>query len=258
MVHPVAPEVGTLAWGRRTGGVLSRRDRLEMLRCGIRLKLADAGDALRSAIGRGGAARVELPDRAPDSALARDAEELCREAMSPALVEHSMRVWMWGSLLGRRDGVGYDDELLYVASLLHDLKLPDPAAVEAEGVRCFALAGGIAAERFARERGYEPERANELGETVAMHVNGWVPPTAGPERHLVAAGAALDVVGAHRRRLDRETVAAVLERHPRRGAKRELTELCRAMAAATPGSRVDFAIRRLFFLRLIRAAPFRE
>ena len=40
----------------------------------------------------------------PDSALAREATELVRDTTSPLLYDHSRRVFLFGSLQGRRRG----------------------------------------------------------------------------------------------------------------------------------------------------------
>ncbi|WP_212719104.1 hypothetical protein [Blastococcus sp. CCUG 61487] len=56
----------------------------------------------------------------PDSALAREATDLVREAASPLLFDHSRRVFVWGALRGQEQGVQFDPELLYVGAMFHD------------------------------------------------------------------------------------------------------------------------------------------
>ncbi|MZD04934.1 HD domain-containing protein, partial [Streptomyces sp. SID5785] len=63
--------------------------------------------------------------RIPDSALAREATELVRDAASPLLYDHSRRVFLFGALRGREQGIGHDAELLYVGALFHDLGLTE-------------------------------------------------------------------------------------------------------------------------------------
>ena len=49
--------------------------------------------------------------RIPDSALAREATELVREAATPLVFDHSRRVFLWGTLRGREQGLTVDPEL---------------------------------------------------------------------------------------------------------------------------------------------------
>ena len=51
------------------------------------------------------------------------------------------------------------------------------------------------------------------------------------------------MIGAHIRRLDRATVAAVLERHPRAGVTRELIDVCGMQAALAPQARLGVVTR---------------
>ena len=63
----------------------------------------------------------------PDSALAREATELVREAAPPLLFDHSRRVFVFGSLRGREQGLDfYDvaDELAAENEYLKGLGLP--------------------------------------------------------------------------------------------------------------------------------------
>ena len=59
--------------------------------------------------------------RPPETPTAQAAAQLCAEASSEAIANHAFRTYLWARLLALRDGVRYDDELLYVASVLHDL-----------------------------------------------------------------------------------------------------------------------------------------
>ena len=65
---------------------------------------------------------VELQSlRVPDSAAARAAERELEELAPPFMVNHSLRTYWFSRLLGETNTMSYDDEVLYVASLLHDI-----------------------------------------------------------------------------------------------------------------------------------------
>ncbi len=55
----------------------------------------------------------------PDSKLAREATELVRDTESPLLFNHSTRVYYFGSLAGKRRGLKFDPELLYIGAGSH-------------------------------------------------------------------------------------------------------------------------------------------
>ena len=234
-------------------------DLLRYLGQGLRLQLSGLGAQLRHRLGLDpqALAGVELPERPPDSRMAREAEEHCRELSSPSLHNHCMRVYLWGALLGRRDALAYDEELLFVASALHDLGLTDAHVDQVRRASCFAVEGALDARDWSRDHGCDEPRARRLADAISLHVNPHVAPKAGAEAHLLTAGAALDVIGARHRDLGRQTVTAVVERYPRLGFKREMEE--RSRRAARRGARTRVALAyRVGFGRLIARAPFSD
>jgi hypothetical protein len=249
---------GSIGWGERTGGELGLADRLRYLAQGAALQLSSLSGQLRRRLGLGPEALdgVELPERPPDSRLAREAEELCRELSTPALLNHCLRVYVWGSLLGSRDRLGYDRELLFVAALLHDLGVTDSFASR-PGASCFAVQGALAARDWSLEHGCERTRAERVADAISLHINPRVRPSEGVEAHLLTAGAAFDVIGARYRELGKPLVSAAVERHPRLGFKREMDERSRTAARRGPSTRVAFGYR-LGFGRMIARAPFSD
>lgn len=249
----------SLPWARRGGGRLTRGERFALTRGAVAATLRyDAGRVLRG-LGIGSVRQIEIAlgeIPLPDSPMARAAEALCVAASSPALVGHCRRTYLWGALLGRRDGVGHDAELLYVASLLHDLGLT-PRHAPGPGIECFALAGAEAAESFLREQGWPPDRAAAVAEAIARHLDPVVGLEAGPEAHLLRQGAGLDVVGLRLPEIAAPTRAAVLARHPRLGLAAELAAVMSAEARRHPSCRLA-ALARLGFVGRIRRAPFAD
>ena len=61
----------------------------------------------------------------PDSTLVRAATEYIRDAEDDLLFDHSRRVFLFGALRGQRLGLQPDLELLYVASMFHDIGLTE-------------------------------------------------------------------------------------------------------------------------------------
>lgn len=130
--------------------------------------------------------------RIPDSQLARDITELVRDTESELLYHHSMRCYCWGCLAGRRMGLKYDPELLYAASMFHDIGLT--ARYESSQLR-FEVDGANAARDFLRSHGISEADIETVWIAVALHTTPGIPQFMRPEIALVQAGAGMDVAG---------------------------------------------------------------
>jgi hypothetical protein len=250
--------LGTLEWARQTRGILRRRDRLAFMGQGFLYLLAALPWELRRALGikRRRLARVDPSAlQPPDSPVCRDAEQLVAEGTSPMVANHSHRTYAWGAVLAAHDGLRYDREVAYVASLLHDLSAEHPAARPYP--HCFTLPEADKAERLTEAAGWEERRRRAAAEAITLHANLW-PPRGSPESYVVFAGARLDVVGYRYWDLEHDTVQAVLERHPRLELKRRSVPIFEAQADANPGTRMHFMTRYLAATWFMRHAPFDE
>jgi HD-GYP domain-containing protein (c-di-GMP phosphodiesterase class II) len=61
----------------------------------------------------------------PDTPVALEAASLLASQAPSVLAAHSYRAYLFGGMLGTRDGLSWDAELLFVAAMLHDLGLTD-------------------------------------------------------------------------------------------------------------------------------------
>jgi hypothetical protein len=244
----MAARVGRLDWLTATRGRLSARNRAELLRQATVSQAEEVAWRLRG--GRAGRAAIDLDRvRAPDSALAKAAEEACAEIASRALVNHSHRSFWFGTALGAADGVTHDPELLYVACMLHDLGL-DPAHRPGDG-SCFTLVGAEAA------LGLDAERCRAAAAAIAVHMNMRVTLDDGAEGYLLTAGAQADVMGRRRGEIADATMEGILDRHPRADMKRQFAELMGAHGASAPRTRAGFYFK-LGARRAIERAPYSE
>jgi hypothetical protein len=130
--------------------------------------------------------------RIPDSKLAREVTELVRDTESDALFRHSTRVYFWAGLIGRRKGLTFDPELLYAATMFHDVGLTE--RYRTSRLR-FEVDGANAARDLLRRHGIPEGDAARVWTAVALHTTPGVPEFMDPEIALVQAGAAMDVVG---------------------------------------------------------------
>ncbi|MFI1579593.1 HD domain-containing protein [Embleya sp. NPDC020630] len=155
----------------------------------------------------------------PDSALAKEATELVRDTAGPLLYDHSRRVYLFGALQGRRRGLVFDPELLYVAALFHDLGL---TAEHRDSQQRFELDGADAARDFVLRHGLSAEQARIVWTAIALHTTPEIPTRMEPEVALVTAGVELDVLGIGLDDLSEQARAAVVAAHPRPDFKRRI------------------------------------
>jgi hypothetical protein len=191
--------------------------------------------------------------RWPDSKLAQAAEEEARDTLSPDLLAHSYRTYLFALSLAAIEAAKVDEELCYVACLLHDLHLGDPTPG-----RCFAVVGGERAEGFALEHGESPERAASIGAAIAAHITVGASDDLSDPGGFVSAGAFVDVSGTRIDELDPGWVEAILTRYPRHDFKRHLLTYWADEAAAVPAGRARWLTRTAGFPLLVRLAPFPE
>jgi hypothetical protein len=230
--------LGSYAWGERRGGRLTTVDRLTVIKTAVasRLKRRLLG-APRST---GGSGRLDLDAlRLPDSTLVARVTRVCEEAYPDWLLNHCYRTWLWGGLVGQREGMRFDREELLVASLCHDLGLTGAAGLDAT-CECFAIRGARYSRRLLDELG-APHLAPSVAQSIALHLNIVVGKDE-PLDYLLHEGAQIDVVGWGGSR-----VAAardqVLARHPHLGFAEKLITTVGAEANAHPGGRLALMIR---------------
>jgi hypothetical protein len=159
--------------------------------------------------------------RMVDTRIAKAAADLARTASPPYLYNHAARTYLFGALIGRATKLKFDEELLYLASILHDLGLTE----QFMGIRAFEIEGAIAAEKFLRQQGLSVAKASVVWDGIAMHPLP-ISQYKRPEIALVAAGAAADVVGAGLETVSAADRDAVLQAFPRLGFKSKFVTSC--------------------------------
>jgi hypothetical protein len=250
---PDPQRLGGLAWTRRTGGRLSRAERLRVLRATAIGQWENAIGRAKLALGRipAAAARVDLDAFVvPDSAFAREAEEACAE-LPPTLQGHSYRTWLFGNALAAVDGSTMDDELFYCGALLHDYGIVTPTPG-----RDFTLGGVDRMLRCADAANVGVERTDLLADGICVHATPGVRLEAdGAIGCYLQWGAMVDGAGLRAWDIAPDNVAEVIRRYPRGDFKRELVQMIRAEAAASPKGRMGLLVRCGMPLA-VRLAPF--
>jgi len=168
--------------------------------------------------------------RIVDSPIARAATKLSHAVSPPYLFNHAVRTFLLGSLVGRARGQSFDEEVLYLACILHDLGLTE----RFEGDLPFEIQGAEAAKRFLGERGYATERAGIVWDGIAMHAS-LIGHFKQPEIALVGEGAGADVVGPDASEVKKADLEEILKAFPRLGFKSAFVRACADVVRNHPG-----------------------
>src|SRR6201991_743804 len=118
----------------------------------------------------------------PQTSAATAALAVATRFYSPALLNHCVRSYLWGTTYAAAHAIDFDDELLYVSSMLHDIGLTD--SFDSHRVH-FEEAGGDLAWVFGTAAGWPADRAARSTEIIVLHMRGDVSATADPESHLL-------------------------------------------------------------------------
>jgi hypothetical protein len=164
-----------------------------------------------------------------DTRIAKAASVLAQSASAPYLYNHAVRTYLFGALIGRAAKLQVDDELLYLACVLHDLGLTQ----QFMGPRPFEIEGANAAEKFLRQQGLSVAKAAVIWDGIAMHPLA-ISQYKRPEIALVGAGAAADVVGAGLEGVSAADRDAVLQAFPRLGFKSAFVATCADVVTQHP------------------------
>src|SRR5258708_5676452 len=130
--------------------------------------------------------------RFPQTPAATAALSVAARFYSPALLNHCLRSYLWGAMYASAHGITFDDELLYVSALLHDIGLTD--AFDSHRVS-FEEAGGDLAWVFGVAAGWPADCAARAMEIIVRHMRADVSPTPDPESHILQVATSWEIVG---------------------------------------------------------------
>jgi hypothetical protein len=202
--------------------------------------------------------------RLVDSKIARDATQLGREACPPYLFNHAIRTFLFASLIGRKLRQKFDDEVLYLACILHDLGLTE----RFEGELPFEIQGAEAAKEFLEQQTYPKDKTGIVWDGIAMHAS-VIGHYKQPEIRLVGEGAGADVVGPDYSQITNAEVDQVLRAFPRLQFKNSFLKTCAGVVRRHPNGATRSFMRDIGernvpefhpqnFCDLIARAPFSE
>src|SRR5207247_859795 len=129
----------------------------------------------------------------PTGALADSSLAAARSSVSRSIVDHSIRSFLFARLLadheGSLDDADYDEDLLFAATVRHDLGLGERARGEAR----FEVEGADLAAAVLREHGVAEADVDRVWEAIALHSSIGLAERRGLLTYLTYKGVFIDV-----------------------------------------------------------------
>jgi hypothetical protein len=203
----------------------------------------------------------------PDSAMANAASAAVIASEPAILYRHSLRVFLFSALIGKHRRLSFDEELLYVAGLFHNIGLTAPYH---DSPKRFEVDGANAVLEFLAGHRVPSAEIAEVWRAVALHTTFGINGEMSPLIALVAAGVETDLLGMHFDEVTRAERDEIIREFPRDfDFKEQIIELfAQAMGrrpATTFGTvnadvldRCDPDYRRLNFCGLILGSAWDE
>ena len=178
---------------------------------------------------------IELEELAPpDSKSATKATGLVQKVNSPEIFLHCLRSYKFSVAIGMHIGEKFDREVLYLATIMHDLSL----SKEYAGPDDFELESARGAHGFLLESGYDKEKTDIIHEAIALHTSAGGAGKKDPEVRLAHFGIGLDVLGIQQHNIARRTIEAVIQAHSRSNFPEALLNEVTLDAANKPNSHI--------------------
>lgn len=170
----------------------------------------------------------------PDTQICIAAMELARDHSPPFLFNHVMRTFFFGRAAGAVQKSKYDEEILFLGAVLHDLGLVEKFIREDR----FEIDGADAASDFLSKQGYSDKKIAVIWDAIALHTTPGIPQRKQPEIALVQLGAGIDVGAVPRSFVTPETVEIVLAEYPRIGYKKAMLQAMSEVIRRKPATGV--------------------
>jgi hypothetical protein len=180
-------------------------------------------------------AGVSVPDGPIITAVIEHAQRLCE----PFLFNHAMRSWLFAEAIGRIKGIHYDQEVVAIGTILHDIGL----TASVSGPNRFEVNGADAALAFIKDKGLSDRRAQLIWDLVALNSTPSLALHKEPEVAVGTMGIGLDYGGFGIEVLPPSDVERILSAFPRVRMKQQFAETCSRLVTARPETSYDNFLR---------------
>jgi len=175
----------------------------------------------------------------PDNPLILAVIEYAQRLSEPYLFNHAMRSWLFAELIGRGKGIEYDDEVVAIGTILHDIGL----TADVSGPNRFEVNGADAALSFIAGRGVSGRRAQLIWDLVALNSTPSLALHKEPEVAVGTMGIGLDYGGFGLDALEAGDVDRILNAFPRLRMKHRFSETCCRLVMERPEVSYDNFLR---------------
>lgn len=170
----------------------------------------------------------------PESDICSAAMQLVTDVSPAFLTNHCIRSYLFGRELaaadGLRAGVDYDDGLVFLSCVLHDLGVTDYGG----GDQRFEVDGADAAARFLSEQGVDEDAVRTVWQSIALHTSVGLADRFGPVHAVSHRGIALDINGFDKHRLSAGFAERVHTAWPRHDVGYAIAEAIASDTRANP------------------------
>ena len=170
----------------------------------------------------------------PGSDLAVQAYNYAADSTAEYVLNHSVRGYVFARAQtehrGLRPGSDYDDELIFLICVLHDIGLSE----QGNGDQRFEVDGADTATLFLRDCGVDEARLEILWDAIALHTSAGIAIRKRPEIALSHLGIGTDIIGLEKENLPAGLADEVHALLPRADLGYALTDDTVAQALANP------------------------
>jgi ketosteroid isomerase-like protein len=166
----------------------------------------------------------------PETDIARKAFAFVKRATPEFFLNHSVRSYVFARAHAARRGIHYDDELVFVSCILHDIGLSE----QGNGDQRFEVDGADTAAAFLRAHGVEERRVAIAWDAIALHTSPGIANRKAAEVAMTQAGIATDIIGAGRENLPAGLAEELHALLPRADLAYALSDAVRVQAMAKP------------------------
>jgi hypothetical protein len=175
----------------------------------------------------------------PDNPLITAMIEYAKRLSEPYLFNHAMRSWLFAEAIGRLKELDYDQEVVAIGTILHDIGL----TASVSGSNRFEVNGADAALSIIRGKGISDRRAQLIWDLIAFNSTPSLALHKEPEVAVGTMGIGLDYGGFGIEALPASDVERIVNAYPRLRMKQRFTETCCRLVTAKPETSYDNFLR---------------
>lgn len=169
-----------------------------------------------------------------DTPLVTETLDYARSNSEPYLFNHSVRSWLFAVRLGQLQELTYDEEVLAVGTVLHDLGLTECC----NGSRRFEVEGADAARDFALQHEMDASRSQLVWDSVALNATPSIALYKETEVALCSAGTGVEF-GFQYDRIPQDEIKTILAEFPRLEMKQRFADSVCSIVKTKPETTYD-------------------